>query len=139
RDRPARPPLIAAHAGDPAVGDHHVGRLDATVEDVDDLAPGDQQVAGLLPQRHADPPPRRLHPTARRQAPSLPSVLAIAIHHAWASSRTSRIETSADPTKGSANRDKEKGIGRQRQQTTRKEGTTKNTKSHEKERSRRGC
>ncbi len=37
RDRLARPPRVAAHAGDPAVGDHHVGRLDPAIEDVDDL------------------------------------------------------------------------------------------------------
>ena len=51
--------VVAAHAGDPAVGDDDVGRLDAAVEDVDDLPAGDQQVARLLAERDADPAPGR--------------------------------------------------------------------------------
>ncbi len=36
-DRLGRPPGIAADARDLAIGDHHVGRLDPAIEDVDDL------------------------------------------------------------------------------------------------------
>ena len=84
--------VVAAHAGDPAVGDHHVGRLDPAVEDVDDLAPGDQQVAGLLPQRHADP---------RRRVASTSSVVSrvICVHRQGLLVRVTRrgsLSTKAD-------------------------------------------
>ena len=67
RERPARPPLVAAHPGDPAVGDHDVGRLDPAVEDVDDLAA--RRSAG----RPAPAPARRGSAGRRIVAADLPS------------------------------------------------------------------
>ena len=69
-DRPRRLPVEPADAGDPAVGDDDVGRLDAPGEDVDDPPARQEQVARLPPQRHADPTGER--PASCRR-PSLDS------------------------------------------------------------------
>ena len=64
-DRFPRFPRIRSDAGDPAVGNDDVARLDAAGEDVDHLPALEEQIARLLPQRHADSPlqDRQVHET----------------------------------------------------------------------------
>jgi hypothetical protein len=49
-------PVEGADAGDPAIGDDDVGRLDPLGEDVDDAAARQHQIARLLTQGDANPP-----------------------------------------------------------------------------------
>ena len=66
-DRLGRLPVEPADPGDPAVGDDHVGLLDAPGEDVHDPPARQEQVARLPAQRDADPPGDRRACVARRR------------------------------------------------------------------------
>ena len=55
-ERLACGPIVRPYAGDEAVRDHHVARLDLLRENVDELAAREPQIAGFLAARHPDPP-----------------------------------------------------------------------------------
>ena len=46
-DDPMRPPVVRPNAGNHAVGDYDIGRLDRLCEDVDHLSADQGQIAGL--------------------------------------------------------------------------------------------